>query len=122
MISIVLATYNERDSIVTTITRLLERAPEPMEIIVVDDDSPDNTWHVVESLGLPNVTVICRQGTHGLASAFNRSIIESRDEYEGWMPPPVNRLLFALATAEFPAAALASLRSGSTLLLELVRR
>ena len=85
MISIILATYNERDSITTTITELLAHAPEPMEVIVVDDDSPDNTWHVVESLDLPNVTVIRRVGTRGLASAFNRGIIESRGDYVGWM-------------------------------------
>lgn len=85
MISIVLATYNERELIETTITKLLAEAPEEMEIIVVDDDSPDNTWHLVESLDLPNVKVIRRRGTRGLASAFNRGIIESRGDYIGWM-------------------------------------
>lgn len=85
MISIVLATYNERELIETTISKLLEEAPEEMEIIVVDDDSPDNTWHRVECLGLANVKVIRRQGTRGLASAFNRGIIESRGDYVGWM-------------------------------------
>ena len=85
MISIVLATYNERESIETTIRALLAEAPEPMEIVVVDDESPDNTWHVVESLDLPNVKVIRRMATRGLASAFNRGIIESRGDYVGWM-------------------------------------
>jgi dolichol-phosphate mannosyltransferase len=85
MISIVLATYNERESIETTVKSLLAEAPEAMEIIVVDDDSPDSTWHVVTSLGLPNVKVIRRMGTRGLASAFNRGIIESRGDYIGWM-------------------------------------
>ena len=85
MISIVLATYNERESIETTVRRLLEYAPEPMEIIVVDDDSPDRTWGVAQSLALPQVTVIRRQGTRGLASAFNRGIIESKGDYVGWM-------------------------------------
>ena len=85
MISIVLATYNERQLIETTITALLKDAPEEMEIIVVDDDSPDNTWHVAQSLDLPQVKVIRRRGTRGLASAFNRGIIESRGNYVGWM-------------------------------------
>ena len=74
MISIVLATYNERDLIQTTIRALLKEAPEAMEIIVVDDDSPDQTWRVVESLDLPNVRVIRRRRARGLASAFNRGI------------------------------------------------
>src|SRR2546422_5428130 len=85
MISIVLATYNERDAIEATVKSLLAEAPEPMEIIVVDDDSPDSTWRVVESLALANVKVIRRIATRGLASAFNRGIIESRGDYVGWM-------------------------------------
>ncbi|HEV8473648.1 MAG TPA: glycosyltransferase [Methylomirabilota bacterium] len=85
MISIILATYNERESIETTVTTLLKEAPEEMEVIVVDDDSPDRTWQVVEALRLPQVKVIRRVGTRGLASAFNRGIIESRGDYLGWM-------------------------------------
>lgn len=85
MISIVLPTYNERELIQTRIISLLKEAPDEMEIIVVDDDSPDNTCHVVESLNLPNVKIIRRKGTRGLASAFNRGIIESRGDYIGWM-------------------------------------
>jgi len=85
VISIVLATYNERELIQTTIAKLLEEAPEEMEVIVVDDDSPDETWHLVEALNLPKVKVIRRKGTRGLASAFNRGIIESRGDYVGWM-------------------------------------
>src|SRR2546427_632709 len=85
MISIVLATYNERESIQTTIRALLKEAPEEMEIVVVDDDSPDQTWRVVESLDLPNVKIIRRIDTRGLASAFNPGIIESRGDYIGGM-------------------------------------
>jgi dolichol-phosphate mannosyltransferase len=74
-----------------------------MEIIVVDDDSPDRTWGLVESLGLPRVKVIRRKGTRGLASAFNRGIIESTGDVIGWMDadmsmppamiPPMYRML-----------------------------
>jgi dolichol-phosphate mannosyltransferase len=85
MISIVLATYNERGIIAETIRTILKEVPEPVEVIVVDDDSPDRTWEVVESLELPNVKVIRRRGARGLASAFNRGIIESRGDYIGWM-------------------------------------
>lgn len=85
MISIILATFNERELIQTTVRELLKESPDDMEIIVVDDDSPDKTWLVAESLNLPNVKVIRRVGTRGLASAFNRGIIESRGQYVGWM-------------------------------------
>lgn len=85
LVSIILATYNERDSIAKTITSICHHVPEPVEIIVVDDDSPDETWRLAEALGRPNVKVVRRVATRGLASAFMRGIIESRGEIVGWM-------------------------------------
>jgi dolichol-phosphate mannosyltransferase len=63
----------------------LEAVPEPVEVIVVDDDSPDETWRVVEEMRDPRVKVIRRVGARGLASAINRGLIESRGELIGWM-------------------------------------
>jgi dolichol-phosphate mannosyltransferase len=84
-VTIVLATYNERENIVDTIQSIFEHVKDPVEVIVVDDDSADQTWQLVESLGDPRVVVIRRVDTRGLASAFNRGIIESRGEIVGWM-------------------------------------
>jgi dolichol-phosphate mannosyltransferase len=84
-VSIILATYNERDHIRNTIAGIFEHVRDTVEIIVVDDDSPDGTWHVAEELGDPRVKVIRRVSTRGLASAFNRGIIESRGQIVGWM-------------------------------------
>ena len=85
LVSIVLATYNERENIGETIANVLRSVPPPVEIIVVDDDSPDETWKIVEELGRPEVTLIRRVATRGLASAFMRGIIESRGAIVGWM-------------------------------------
>jgi dolichol-phosphate mannosyltransferase len=84
-VSIVLATYNERDNILGTIDGIRRYVPEPREIIVVDDDSPDETWKLVAALDLPDVKLIRRVATRGLASAFMRGIIESRGDVVGWM-------------------------------------
>jgi dolichol-phosphate mannosyltransferase len=84
-VSIVLATYNERENILDTIKSIFEHVKDPAEIIVVDDDSADETWKLVESLGDPRITLIRRVATRGLASAFNRGIIESRGQIVGWM-------------------------------------
>ena len=83
--SIILATYNEREHIRETIRDILHHVPGEVEIIVVDDDSPDGTWHLAEQLNDPRVKVIRRRGTRGLASAFNRGIIESKGDIVGWM-------------------------------------
>ena len=84
-VSIVLATYNERENILDTIQGIFEHVKDPVEVIVVDDDSPDGTWKAAANFGDPRVKVIRRVSTRGLASAFNRGIIESRGEIVGWM-------------------------------------
>jgi dolichol-phosphate mannosyltransferase len=83
-VSIVLATYNEKENILDTIGAIFQHVPD-VEIIVVDDDSADKTWKLVEDLNDPRVKLIRRVDTRGLASAFNRGIIESRGQVVGWM-------------------------------------
>lgn len=84
-VSIVLATYNERENILDTISSIFEHVKDSVEVIVVDDDSSDMTWKLVEEHDDPRVKLIRRVETRGLASAFNRGIIESRGEIVGWM-------------------------------------
>ncbi|MCL5124958.1 MAG: glycosyltransferase [Deltaproteobacteria bacterium] len=84
-VSIVLATYNERENIGDTISSIFKHVKDPVEIIVVDDDSSDMTWKLVGELNEPRVKLIRRVDTRGLASAFNRGIIESRGSIVGWM-------------------------------------
>lgn len=84
-VSIVLATYNERENILDTISSIFEHVKDSAEVIVVDDDSSDMTWKLVKELNDPRVKLIRRVDTRGLASAFNRGIIESRGEVVGWM-------------------------------------
>jgi dolichol-phosphate mannosyltransferase len=85
LVSIILATYNERENINDMITSILEHVREPLEIIVVDDDSPDGTWQLVEDLNDSRCRVVRRRNTRGLASAINRGIIESRGQIIGWL-------------------------------------
>jgi dolichol-phosphate mannosyltransferase len=84
-VSIILATYNERENIHNTIGAIFEHVGDDVEVIVVDDDSPDETWRLVQGFSDPRVKLIRRVSTRGLASAFNRGIIESRGRYVGWM-------------------------------------
>ena len=85
LISIILATYNERENIADIIHAIFSSLPGPLEIIVVDDNSPDLTWKIAADLGDPRVKVIRRVKTRGLASAINRGIIESQGKFIGWM-------------------------------------
>ncbi len=85
MVSIILATYNERENISDIINAVFASLQDPVEIIVVDDNSPDETWKIATELGDRRVKVIRRMKTRGLASAINRGIIKSQGEFIGWM-------------------------------------
>jgi dolichol-phosphate mannosyltransferase len=85
LISIILATYNERDNILVTAAEIFKALPAPVEVVVVDDNSPDLTWQAAAESGDPRIKVIRRTKARGLASAINRGIIESRGEIIGWM-------------------------------------
>jgi len=82
--SVILPTYNERENITGLIEEILEKAI-PFEVLVIDDDSPDRTWEVVENLGDPRVRVIRRVGERGLTSAIRKGIAESKGDAVVWM-------------------------------------
>lgn len=89
-ISIVLPTYNEAGNIELLIDRTLKALgnyPGGVEVVVVDDDSPDGTWQLVarKADGDRRVRLIHRRGESGLTSAINRGIREARGEWIGWM-------------------------------------
>jgi len=72
---LVIPTYNESRNIkdlVRTLSHLLnEVIPHNYELIVVDDDSPDRTWEIAQSLipEYPQLQVIHRQDERGLSTA-----------------------------------------------------
>lgn len=71
-VSVVVPAYNERECIANTV-RSLAASNHPVEIIVVDDGSTDDTAEIVKSLGLPGVTLV-RQPNSGKATALNTGI------------------------------------------------
>ncbi|WP_414569847.1 glycosyltransferase [Nostoc sp. CCY 9925] len=76
--SLVIPTYKERDNIkniVSILSQLLDESiPGKYELIVVDDDSPDLTWEIAQSLTTqyPQLRVMRRQQERGLSSAVIR--------------------------------------------------
>ena len=85
-ISIILPTYNERDNIGDLI-KALNQECSPEEIIVVDDNSPDGTWRVVNDLGeeLKNLKLIRRLKNKGLVSAISEGILSAKGDIIIWM-------------------------------------
>jgi dolichol-phosphate mannosyltransferase len=75
--AVVLPTYNEAQTIKPIVSQLLESAAVA-EIVVVDDDSPDETWRVVrEGFDSSRVTAIRRTDESGLSSAVLRGFDEA---------------------------------------------
>jgi dolichol-phosphate mannosyltransferase len=78
LLSLVIPTYKERDNIKNVVNRLSQLLNEAIadnyELIIVDDDSPDRTWEVAQSLmaDYPQLRVMRRQEERGLSSAVIR--------------------------------------------------
>jgi glycosyltransferase involved in cell wall biosynthesis len=85
LVSIVVATFNERDNIEGTIAAIFRHVRPPVEVVVVDDASPDGTGGFVEGLADARVRVVHRRGGKGLASAIMRGVMESRGGVVGWI-------------------------------------
>ncbi len=68
---IIVPTYNERENIVTLLDRLLA-LPYGLEVLVVDDNSPDGTGDLVEEkkANEPRIHLLRRPGKLGLGSAY----------------------------------------------------
>lgn len=84
LVSIIVPTYNEKEHITALIEALYAAIPAPLEVIVVDDASPDGTADLVAALQYPNLRLI-RRKARGLAAAFHRGILEARGDILGWM-------------------------------------
>jgi dolichol-phosphate mannosyltransferase len=69
---IVVPTYNEAQNIEHLIDRILFQGIRSLDILVVDDNSPDRTAEIVEKIAHcePNVFLLKRPGKAGLGTAY----------------------------------------------------
>jgi GT2 family glycosyltransferase len=77
--SIVISAYQAADTIGTAVQSALDQAHAPLEVIVVDDGSTDDTHTILESFG-DRITVIRKQNGGG-ASARNVGVAAARGEF-----------------------------------------
>ncbi|RKZ18958.1 polyprenol monophosphomannose synthase [bacterium] len=68
---VVIPTYNERENIEKIIKEVLRQSPD-IHVLVVDDNSPDGTWEVVEKIKKKEkrVDLIKRPEKMGLGTAY----------------------------------------------------
>ena len=83
-VSIILSTYNESESIKYTIDELIKNIKD-VEIIVVDDNSPDGTFEILKNINYSKLKIYNRKKNKGLASAFLLGLINANGNIIGWL-------------------------------------
>jgi len=90
-VSIVMPTYNEAGNVGELIRAAVRSVKEfgvdDIEVIVVDDDSPDLTWKVAEETVCPDasIRVLRRRQDHGLTASLNEGIAAAKKEVIVWL-------------------------------------
>lgn len=72
---VVLPTYDEAENLPLIVPKILEQAPS-IEVLVVDDDSPDGTGRLADELAArsPRVHVLHRTTKQGLGAAYRAGL------------------------------------------------
>ena len=85
--SIILPTYNERENlpiIFYLIDKYLNEAKIEYEVVIVDDNSPDNTLEVAQAIqksyGKKNLSIVSRSGKLGLGTAYIAGLQAAKGE------------------------------------------
>lgn len=109
---VVIPTYNERDSLPLAVERLFAAAPSGVDVLVVDDASPDGTGELVRTIADDDerVHLIERPGKAGLGTAYvagfrwamerDYNAVVEMDADLSHDPADVPRLLAALGDAD----------------------
>ncbi len=108
---IIIPTYNEKENITDLIGAIFNLKIPELEIIVVDDNSPDGTADMVEKISNQYpITLIKRRGKMGIGSAYitgfkkalsiNCEYIFEMDADFSHKPQDVPRMIEALASAD----------------------
>ncbi|MCM3693177.1 glycosyltransferase family 2 protein [Neobacillus niacini] len=92
-ISVVIPTYNRAGIIKESIKSVLDQTLAPLEIIIVDDFSTDNTKDVIDSFNNPKIKYVLNKFSKGANGARNTGIklaqgtyIAFQDSDDIWLP------------------------------------
>jgi dolichol-phosphate mannosyltransferase len=83
-ISLILCTLNEESHIEKTIKKIFKVYPKA-ELVIVDDNSTDNTIKIIKKFKSKNINLIQRKKVRGLASAFVVGMFNAKGNYIGWI-------------------------------------
>ena len=97
-ITVIIPTYNRPDSIIRCINSILAQTHQPNEIIIVDDNSTDDTINQIKSIPSSLIRIIELGRNHGAQFARNRGIEAATSEWiafldsdDEWLPFKLER-------------------------------
>ena len=108
LVSVLIPAYRAAPWIAKTIESALAQTHRPIEVIVVDDGSPDETGEVARTVavGQPGIVHVYAQSNSGASSARNHALRLSRGEYVQYLdaddllhPQKIARQLALAATS-----------------------
>ena len=121
---VVIPTYNERENVESIVSRVRTASPS-VDVLVVDDDSPDGTGALADAMAAadPSVHVLHRAGKEGLGAAYRAGMrwaldagydrVVEMDADGSHQPEQLARLLAALRPETAPDGPGADLVLGS---------
>ncbi|AOM81653.1 glycosyltransferase family 2 protein [Salisediminibacterium beveridgei] len=98
LVSVIIPTHNRERTIMRAINSVLSQSYQTFEIIIVDDNSNDNTVGLVNEIEDNRIKIIKLSSNQGAAKARNIGINESSGEYlafldsdDEWLPTKLDK-------------------------------
>jgi glycosyltransferase involved in cell wall biosynthesis len=110
-VSVIIPTWNRADTIEKAVRSALDQTIPPLEVLVCDDGSTDNTHGIIRSINDPIVKWIEAPRSGRPAIPRNRGIRKSRGEWlsfldsdDEWLPEKLEKQLFLVEKLNCKAA------------------
>ena len=99
-VSVIMPVYNVAEIVERAIRSALDQTVKPLEILVIDDCSTDDTIAVVQKIGSPLVRVLSSPSNRGPGAARNLGIDAAKGDWialldadDAWLPERLERLV-----------------------------
>lgn len=106
-VSVILCTFNRAHLVPRAIASVIRQTHQPLELIVVDDGSSDNTKEAVKGFSDPRISYIRHEHNQGLPASRNTGIRAAKgkfiafiDDDDEWVPDKLAKQLQAIGSRE----------------------
>lgn len=86
LVSVIIPVYKAEKYIAATLQSVLEQTYKTIEVLIIDDGSPDRSVEVCQQFTDPRIRII-RQENRGLSGARNTGIHQAKGDYLAFLDP-----------------------------------